>query len=80
MRTTKKQKEGVLNEDLDSKLDLILEQNTEILKMKPTVDAMAEDIEVLKDDVTALKIGHKEMSQDVKEIKQILAVKEYDIN
>lgn len=72
MRITKKQKEGVTQEDLDSKLDLILEHVIDLAKIKPVVKRIAVDVEVLKTDVAALKLGHREMSQDVKDIKHDL--------
>ena len=59
MRITKKRQQGVLNEDLDSKLDMILEQNTEILKMKPKMDKMAERVENIEHDVAAIKVGQQ---------------------
>ena len=69
MKTTKKQKEGVLNEDLESKIDLILEQNTEILKLKPTVEKMGVGLENIEHKAVAIEIGQKQMAQDIKEIK-----------
>ena len=60
---SKKQKQGVLNEDLDGKLDLIFEQNTEILKLKPVVEKLSEDMRVVKDKVTIIETGQKKITE-----------------
>ena len=71
MRITKKQKEGVLREDLDGKLDLILEQNTEILKMKPTVAKIEERLGNIEHDVAAIKIGQQKIEDVDRRVKKL---------
>ena len=72
MRITKKQKQGVLNEDLDSKLDLLLEQNKEFLKLPPVIDRIDQRLVRVENDVAAMKVGQKNMQEQVNRIESKL--------
>ena len=80
MRITKKQKQAILHKNLDGKLDLILEQNKELLKLPPKFDKLAEDMEIVKSDIVILKIGQKNMQEDINVIKSDVDVMKGDIN
>lgn len=65
MRLTKKQKKGVQMEDLDSKLDLLLENQLELLKLKPTVEKIDTRLERVENDLISIKVGQKKINEDV---------------
>ena len=75
-KSKEKERLEVLLEDLNEKMSLSLEQTSELLKLKPTVEKLGEDMEIVKSDIIVLKVGHKQMAQDIKEIKVKLDKKE----
>ena len=79
MRMTKKQKEGVTQEDLDSKLDVIIEQNTEILKLKPAFEKMDKRLGRVETDVAVIKVGQANLQKDVDILKSDVKVLKTDV-
>lgn len=72
---TKKQEKGVLQEEMNHKLDIVLEYVVDFAKTKPIIEKLGEDMAIVKDKVSILEIGHKSIAQDIKEIKQELKQK-----
>ena len=46
---------GTLIEDFNSKMDLVLEQTSEIPKIKKNVERLTEDMEIVKSDLESIK-------------------------
>ena len=46
---------GALIEDFNSKVDLVLEQTSEIPKIKKNVERLTEDMEIVKSDLESIK-------------------------
>lgn len=46
---------GVLLEDINGKFDFIVKTTTELLSMKPVVQKLAEDMEIVKTDIEIIK-------------------------
>ena len=58
-----------LIEDFNSKMDLVLEQTSEIPKIKKNVDKLTDDLELVKADVDVIKADMGIMKEDVVTMK-----------
>ena len=68
-KTTKKERFEVLLENIQSKVQVNVEQTSELLKLKPKIEKIEERLDHIEHNVGALIVGHKAMAQDIKEIK-----------
>ena len=62
---------GVLNEDLDGKLDVILEYVKDIPEIKYRLSVVESDVSEIKSDITVIKGVIREHSADITELKSI---------
>lgn len=80
--TSKKERAEVILEEVQSNVRLILEHTSELRSLPPRVEKIEKDLELLKDDVAAIKVGQRGLQNDmntvksdVKEIKKELETK-----
>lgn len=62
----------ILNEDLDSKLDVILEYVKDIPEMKGDIKQMKQQLDRHEVDIDLLKLGIKQHNKDIKELQKYL--------
>ena len=58
----------MIGEEWERKIDVILEHTVELLKLKPKVEKLSDDMTAVKSDVVILKVGHQSMQGKVDEI------------
>jgi len=76
---SKKERAEVLMEDMNSKLEVVLEYTSRIPKIEETLKQHGEQLEALQTDVDTLKVGHKIMQGDIKILKDDVGVLKTDM-